>query len=97
MLGLAIDGITSFSVTPLRLISWTGAGVSIVSLLFALNGFGLVLMGRAIPGWASITVPLYLLGGVTMLSLGIVGEYVGKIYLEVKKRPRYLVDETRDT
>jgi len=96
MVGLAIDGITSFSVTPLRLISWAGAGVSIISLLFALNGFCLVLMGRAIPGWASITVPLYLLGGVTMLSLGIVGEYVGKIYLEVKRRPRYLVDETRD-
>jgi glycosyltransferase involved in cell wall biosynthesis len=97
MLGLAIDGITSFSVTPLRLISCTGAAVSLASLLFAINGLVQALMGRALPGWASITVPLYLLGGVTMLSLGIVGEYVGKIYLEVKQRPRYLIDETLDT
>lgn len=96
MLGLAINGITSFSVTPLRLISWAGATVSLVALGFALNGLTLAMRGRAIPGWASITVPLYLLGGVTMLSLGIVGEYVGKIYLEVKRRPRYLIDETRE-
>ena len=97
MLGLAIDGITSFSVMPLRLISWAGAAVSLASLLFAINGLVQALMGRALPGWASITVPLYLLGGVTMLSLGVVGEYVGKIYLEVKQRPRYLIDEILDT
>jgi len=93
MLGLALNGITSFSTTPLRLISWTGAVVFVISLLFALVAFAKALNGQALPGWASITVPLYLLGGLTMLSIGIVGEYIGKIFLEVKHRPRFLVDE----
>lgn len=93
MLGLALNGITSFSVMPLRLISWTGAVVFVISLLFALVAFAKAIEGQALPGWASITVPLYLLGGLTMLSIGIVGEYIGKIFLEVKHRPRFLVDE----
>lgn len=93
MLSLALNGITSFSITPLRLITWTGAVVFIVSFLLAVAAFINALNGEALPGWASITVPLYLLGGVMMLSIGIVGEYIGKIYLEVKKRPRFLIDE----
>lgn len=93
MLALALDGITSFSVMPLRLISWTGAVVFITSLLFALVAFVKAINGQALPGWASITVPLYLLGGLTVLSIGVVGEYIGKVFLEVKQRPRFLVDE----
>lgn len=93
MLGLALNGITSFSTTPLRLISWTGAVVFVISLLFALVAFAKSLEGQTLPGWASITIPLYLLGGLIMLSIGIVGEYIGKIFLEVKHRPRFLVDE----
>ena len=93
MLGLALNGITSFSTTPLRLISWTGAVVFVISLLFALFAFTTAIEGQALPGWASITIPLYLLGGLIMLSIGIVGEYIGKIFLEVKHRPRFLVDE----
>ena len=93
MLGLALNGITSFSTTPLRLISWTGALVFVVSLLFAVVALGKALSGETLPGWASITVPLYLLGGLIMLSIGITGEYVGKIYMEVKHRPRFLIDE----
>lgn len=93
MIGLALDGITSFSVTPLRLITLTGFLVFSVSLSFALFALVTALKGAALPGWASITVPLYLLGGLIMLSIGIVGEYIGKIFLEVKNRPRFLVDE----
>jgi glycosyltransferase involved in cell wall biosynthesis len=92
MLALALDGITSFSVVPLRLISILGFLVFFVATLlviFALVARG---VGEALPGWASITVPLYAMGGMIMLSVGIVGEYVGKTYTEVKRRPRYLVD-----
>jgi polyisoprenyl-phosphate glycosyltransferase len=92
MLSLAWNGITSFSIAPLRMISCTGALVFLVSLGFALSAVVKALGGETLPGWASITVPLYLLGGLIMLSIGIVGEYVAKIFLEVKRRPRYLVD-----
>lgn len=93
MLALAWSGITSFSVAPLRLISAIGALVFIASLglvTFAVLG---VINHRVLPGWASVVIPLYLLGGLLMLSIGVVGEYVGKLFLEVKRRPRYLVDE----
>jgi polyisoprenyl-phosphate glycosyltransferase len=93
MLALAWNGITSFSIAPLRLISCTGAVVFVVSLGFAVSALTKALSGETLPGWASITVPLYLLGGLLMLSIGTVGEYVAKIFLEVKRRPRYLVDE----
>lgn len=93
MLTLAWNGITSFSVAPLRLISCVGAFVFLASLGFALSALAKALSGETLPGWASITVPLYLLGGLLMLSIGIVGEYVAKIFLEVKRRPRYLIDE----
>lgn len=93
MIRLALNGVTSFSTTPLRLISWTGALVFITSLLLAIVALVNALQGHALPGWASITVPLYLLGGLTMLSIGIVGEYIGNIFLEVKHRPRFLIDE----
>jgi len=93
MLSLAINGITSFSIVPLRIISVSGFSIFVASLPFAFIALEKALTGQSIPGWASITVPLYLLGGMSMLSIGIVGEYVGKIYLEVKRRPRYLVDQ----
>jgi polyisoprenyl-phosphate glycosyltransferase len=93
MLGLAWSGITSFSVAPLRLISAIGALVFLASLglvAFAVLG---VINHRTLPGWASVVIPLYLLGGLLMLSIGVVGEYVGKLFMEVKRRPRYLVDD----
>lgn len=93
MLALAWSGITSFSVAPLRMISAIGALVFLASLglvAFAVLG---VINHRTLPGWASVVIPLYLLGGLLMLSIGVVGEYVGKLFLEVKRRPRYLVDE----
>jgi hypothetical protein len=96
MLDLALNGVTSFSTAPLRFISLTGFFVFVVSFLFAIYGLVIALAGATLPGWASVTVPLYLLGGVMMLSIGIVGEYVGKVFLEVKHRPRFLVEDIID-
>jgi glycosyltransferase involved in cell wall biosynthesis len=93
MLALAWEGITSFSVVPLRLIALAGGVVFLLSVLMALYALSSRLLGYAITGWASIVIPMYLLGGLLMLSLGIVGEYVGKVFLETKRRPIFLIDE----
>lgn len=92
MLSLAWNGITSFSVMPLRLVTLMGALVFFVSLGLAGYAFWGWASGRALPGWTSTVIPMYLLGGLLMLSLGVVGEYVGKVFLEAKRRPRFLVD-----
>jgi glycosyltransferase involved in cell wall biosynthesis len=92
MLSLAWDGITSFSVTPLRMVS--GIGLIIAFGSMAVSAWALfvkLVAGAAIPGWASTVIPMYFLGGVQILCLGVIGEYVGKIYLESKQRPRYSV------
>jgi glycosyltransferase involved in cell wall biosynthesis len=94
MLGLALQAITSFSVVPLRMVTALGLAVSLGST--AVIGWALwtrLVADLAVPGWTSTVLPIYFLGGVQMLSLGIIGEYVGKIYLESKARPRYLVEE----
>jgi polyisoprenyl-phosphate glycosyltransferase len=94
MVALALDGITSFSFVPLRLIAGLGGLVCLLSLLMVLFVLGVRLFtDRALPGWASITVPIYLLGGVQLLCVGILGEYVGKTYAETKGRPRYLIEK----
>ena len=94
MLEFAIDGLTSFSVVPLRICSMVGLLVSFLALLMLLWSIVVKIIGGAIPGWTSTVAPLYLLGGVQLLFLGIVGEYIGKIYSEVKNRPRYIIQET---
>lgn len=94
MLAFAVDGITSFSVVPLRLISGLGLATCALSLIMA--GwviFGALLAGQVVPGWASTVVPMYFLGGVQLLSIGVLGEYVAKAYLETKRRPRYFIDK----
>ena len=93
MLAFALDGVTSFSTRPLRLITLLGFLVSSVSFglgLWAL--FTAVFTRDAIPGWASTVVPIYLICGVQLLCIGIIGEYIGKIYFETKRRPRFIVD-----
>jgi polyisoprenyl-phosphate glycosyltransferase len=92
MLSLAWNGVTSFSIVPLRLIAAMGGLIFIIASGLALHALAAAFAGAAVPGWASITVPLYMLGGLILLSLGVVGEYIGKIFIEVKRRPRYLVD-----
>ena len=95
MLSLAWEGVTSFSVAPLRLVSALGFLIALGSLAVTIWALAVKFAsGTAVPGWASTVVPLYFLGGVQILCLGVIGEYVGKIYLESKRRPRYAV-ETR--
>ena len=93
MLSLALSGVTSFSLTPLRIIFALGFCISIVSAILGLYGVVVALLGRGVSGWGSIVVPIYFLGGVQMLALGVIGEYIGRIYAETKRRPRYLIDE----
>lgn len=93
MIALALDGITSFSVKPLKLISNLGILISVLSvfgLLYALISY---FAGWAVSGWTAIVCSIWLLGGLQMLCLGVVGTYVGKIYSEVKARPRYRIEE----
>jgi len=94
MVAFAIDGITSFSVVPLRLVSIAGLVVFLISAIMASYAFILGFRpGSTVPGWASTVLPIYFIGGVQLLSLGIIGEYIGKIYKETKARPLYVVDE----
>jgi len=93
MLSLAVQGITSNTTFPLRFIALTGLLFSLVSFFAILIILIQKMMGHTVTGWASITVGQFFLGGVQMLSLGIIGEYVGKIYLETKKRPKYFIDK----
>lgn len=94
MLAFAVDGITSFSVVPLRMITTLGLVVSAFSFFMILWVlYGAIVLKAVIPGWASSVIPIYFLGGIQLLSIGIVGEYVSKIYLETKRRPRYFVEK----
>ena len=90
MLAFAFEGVTSFSVTPMRMVTLVGAFVFAFSLIMSLWSLWAVFFSRVVPGWASIVVPIYFLGGVQLLSIGIIGEYIGKVYKEVKARPRYI-------
>ena len=94
MFEFAINGITSFSVVPLRICSMTGLFVSIIALIMMFWSLIANIIGLTVPGWTSTVVPLYFLGGIQLLFLGVVGEYIGKIYTEVKKRPRFIIQET---
>ena len=92
MLNFAIDGITSFSVKPVRMIFWVGCIFILVSLCVMVYILHAWFVHDTTPGWASLMVSIWLVGGVVLVSLGIVGEYIGKIYIEVKHRPRYNVE-----
>ena len=91
MLALAIDGITSLSVKPLRLITGFGVLVALISFIGCLWALITAVCGKAVPGWASTTCIVCFVSGVQLISLGIIGEYIGKIYLETKERPRYII------
>lgn len=94
MFSLALNGVTSFSVVPLRFISLMGVIVFIGSIGLSFHTLWLVFVGgEVVPGWASTVLPLYLLGGIQLLCFGILGEYIGKIYAEVKARPRFVVEK----
>ena len=97
MITLALDGITSLSVKPIRIITAFGFLVALISLVGIMWSVIVALMGASVAGWASTVSIICFLGGIQLLSLGVIGEYIGKIYLEVKKRPRYTIsDRTND-
>lgn len=95
MISLALDGITAFSTKPLRMIGVLGLVISVLAGLLAVWAlFATLVLGTAVPGWASTVVPIYLISGVQLLCMGVLAEYVGRIYAETKRRPRYLVETT---
>lgn len=93
MLSLAFDGITSLSTKPIRLITGLGVGVSIISFAGVVWSVVVRLLGHSVDGWASTTSIICFIGGIQLLCLGVLGEYIGKIYMEVKARPRYIISE----
>jgi glycosyltransferase involved in cell wall biosynthesis len=93
MLAFAWNGITSFSTFPLRLIFNLGLLIFFLSIFLTIWAFIPVFTGNAVHGWASTVIPIFVFAGVQMISLGLIGEYVGKIYAEVKKRPRFFIEE----
>lgn len=96
MIALAVDGITSFSVKPLRIITFLGIFVALLSfmgIIYALIGAA---SGNIVEGWTSMTCIICFISGIQMISLGVIGEYIGKIYLETKRRPRYIIDERKN-
>jgi glycosyltransferase involved in cell wall biosynthesis len=96
MISLSVRGLTSFSIMPLRMISVLGLVVFAVSMVMGVWAFIAAVTGLGVvPGWASTVIPVYILGGFQLLALGVVGEYIGKTYMEVKRRPLFLVQETR--
>lgn len=96
MLALALDGVTSLSTKPLKLIISLGIIVSLFSFIGVIYAFISYITGSAVTGWASIVCIVCFMGGIQLISLGIIGEYVGKTYLEVKHRPRYIISEKTD-
>ena len=96
MVSLAVDGVTSFSVRPLRLITVLGMIVALLSFIGIIYVLVSVITGYYVDGWASTTCIICFVSGIQMISLGVIGEYVGKIYLETKQRPRYFVAERKN-
>ncbi|UPL49208.1 glycosyltransferase family 2 protein [Hymenobacter sublimis] len=95
MVKLALNGITSFSVRPLHFATLAGMGISVLAFLYALYAlYILVFTQDAVPGWASVLISVLFIGGIQLLVLGIMGEYLGKLFVQAKQRPPYLVRET---
>ncbi len=93
MLGLAFDGITSLSVRPIQMITMFGCFVAFMSFLGIIWAIIDVILGKTVQGWASMTCIICFFSGIQLISLGIIGNYIGKIYMEVKHRPRYIISE----
>lgn len=94
MLNFAIDGITSFSVKPVRLVLTLGLLFIVVAIGILIYVIHAYVAGKAVPGWSSLILSMWFIGGCILVGIGIVGEYIGKIYLEVKDRPRFIIEKT---
>ena len=93
MMALAVDGITSMSIRPVAIVAAVGIAVSLIGAIGVIWAVVMAIIGRTVPGWASTVCIVCFLGGLQMLSLGVIGIYVGKTYLETKRRPRYIISE----
>lgn len=91
MIAFALDGITSLSIKPIRIISGLGFTICFISILALLYSFIVKFFGETVTGWTSLTLSIWILGGIQLLSLGVIGEYIGKIYNETKQRPRFII------
>ena len=96
MLNFAWDGITSFSIKPLRMICVLGFIILFISIAIMIYSLIRKLTGNTVPGWTFLSISIWFIGGIQMISIGIIGEYIGKIYQETKQRPRYIVEEILD-
>lgn len=93
MIKFALEGITSFSVKPLRLITSLGCTISVLSLFAAIYALISKILGSTVPGWTSLMLSIWFLGGLQLIGMGIVGEYIGKLYQEVKHRPKFIIEK----
>ena len=93
MLNFAWDGISSFSVKPLRMICSLGFLILFVSIIIIIYSLIQKLIGNTVSGWTFLSISIWFIGGLQMISIGIIGEYIGKIYSETKARPRYIILE----
>ena len=96
MLSLAMDGITSFSIRPVRIITGIGLFFALLSVLLLVYVLASFFSGHVVPGWSSSLCSISMIGGIQLISLGVIGEYIGKIYLETKRRPGYIVESRTD-
>ena len=95
MIALALEGIVSFSSAPLMWIAALGTLVALSSVLFGFWALWIRLIEKvALPGWASTVIPMYFLGGVQLLALGVIGAYLSRVYAETKQRPRFIIETT---
>lgn len=92
MVSFAFDGITSFSIKPIRMITVVGLVIFVVSLVMLIYSLVVNALGNTATGWTSMIMSIWLLGGLQLLAIGIIGEYVGKAYMETKKRPKYIIE-----
>jgi dolichol-phosphate mannosyltransferase len=95
MIKFAFDGITSFSTAPLKVATWTGYIAALLAVLYLISVFVQKLLGFTVEGWATIMVAMLFLGSVQLICLGILGEYLGRVFNEVKPRPMYVIEELR--
>lgn len=98
MIAFALDGITSLSIKPIRIITGLGFSISFVSIIALIYSLVVKFLGHTVTGWTSLTLSIWMLGGIQLLCLGVIGEYIGKMYNETKRRPRFIIaDKLIDT
>jgi glycosyltransferase involved in cell wall biosynthesis len=93
MIGFAIEGITSLSVKPIRFITFLGFFIFFISIIMLIKVLVTWAIGNAVAGWSTIVISIWAIGGLQLLSIGIIGEYIGKIYLETKARPKFIIEK----